>query len=452
MKFNHFKKKKPNLINMRDKIIEFSSSLRASGIPVSVRSTETAYKSALLINNDIKTLREALAGVYVKEQEQREKFDMIFNIIFQKKLQAELQEPEELNSAVSSLQDITGQEADETKESRKMNKAVIQLSNEIQDMYKDKEAGNSGKNPLDNQRLSGKLNHEISRLNNKARQKVAEKLLDSGYKTEDIFKTLNQHDINSNIEKMSFTDLLILNNITLNELYPQIMDFCQKLGRKIVTKRSRRFKLSSSGKVNIRKTIRKNMKYGGVFLEMVNEKPKLSKMNHFFLSDISASCDWVSNWFFCIIYSSQKAFNTARVFEYDNEIMEVTEALDEPTIERASDKVLKIRAKNEKVNRCSNMFSSFKSFLEESNINNKSYIIILTDCRDWMGPKISEKPRSAELIQEMADKSKRVLILNPESKVQWNKFGSCVSYYDDAGAEVFSVQNLEQLANLISEI
>ena len=69
-----------------------------------------------------------------------------------------------------------------------------------------------------------------------------------------------------------------------------------------------------------------------------------------------------------------------------------------------------------------------------------------------MGPKISEKPRSAELIHEMVDKSKRVLILNPESKIQWNKFGSCVSYYEDEGAEVFSVQNLERLANLISEI
>lgn len=69
-----------------------------------------------------------------------------------------------------------------------------------------------------------------------------------------------------------------------------------------------------------------------------------------------------------------------------------------------------------------------------------------------MGPKISEKPRSAELIQEMVDKSKKVLILNPEPKIQWNKFGSCVSYYEDAGAELFNVRNLEQLASLISEI
>ncbi len=361
------------MIDMLDKIIEFSSSLRAAGIPISVRSTKTAYKSAILLDGDIETLREALAGVYVKEREQREIFDMIFNIIFQKKLQEKIQESGELNKAISDLQDITGQKENEIKESRKVNNAVTHISREIQNMYINKKSGSSKegyrKSSLNNQKYGRRVNLEISGLNNKTRQKAIEKLVDSGYKTEDVFKTLNQHNIHSNIENMSFTDLLILNNIKLNQLYPRIMDLCQKLGKKIATKRSRRFKTASKGRTSIRKTIRKNMKYGGVFLEMVNEKPKLNKMNHFFLSDISASCDWISNWFFCIIYASQRAFNKVRIFEYDNETVEVTSALNEPTIEMASDKVFEVREKNEKVIRCSDMFSSFKSFLEQSNMN-----------------------------------------------------------------------------------
>jgi len=52
----------------------------------------------------------------------------------------------------------------------------------------------------------------------------------------------------------------------------------------------------------------------------------------------------------------------------------------------------------------------------------------------------------------MSRKSKRVLILNPESKNKWNVADSQVSYYEDAGAECFEVRDLEQLANLISEI
>jgi len=52
----------------------------------------------------------------------------------------------------------------------------------------------------------------------------------------------------------------------------------------------------------------------------------------------------------------------------------------------------------------------------------------------------------------MSRKAKRVLILNPEPKIKWNAADSCVSYYEDAGAEAFEVSNLEQLADLISEI
>ena len=444
-----------NFDDMKDKIIELSHSLRAAGIPVSIRSTKTAYKSSLLIDNNIETLREALACIYVKECEQREKFDMIFDIIFKtvlqnNEIQGKLNGPT-LNKEMKGLQHNTQESRNE---STRINKAVFDMSQEIQNMYINKRfegsEGLNGKKQI--YKDIGKLNSEISRLDNKTRKKAVKKLIGAGYKTEDVFKALDQHDINSNIERMSFTDLLALNKMTLSQLYPKIMDLCEKLGKRIATKRSRRFKISYKGRINIRKTIRKNMKYGGIFLERINEKPKLNKMNHFFLSDISASCDWISNWFFCIIYSSGRAFNKARLFEYDNKLMEVTSALDEPTIEMASDKVFELRKKNGMVNRCSNMFSSFKSFLEKTNINNKSYVIILNDCRDWMGPKISKKPKSADLIANMIEKSKKVWILNPETKVQWNKMDSCVSFYEDAGAELFNIQNLEQLANLIGKI
>jgi len=448
---------------MKDKIIEFSSSLRASGLPVSIRSTKTAYKTACLFDNDIKALREALACVYVKELEQREKFDLIFDIIFQNKMKCkEKQESGKPDISNINSKDMKGKlhnkSQESRNESRRVNNAVIGLSKEIQNMYITKKSEGSGRSNRKKQnykiskKFGSELDFDISLLNNKTRRKAVRKLIDSGYKTEDVFKVINQHDIKSNFEKMSFTDLLTLNNMTLSQLYPKIMYLCQKLGKKIATKRSRRLKSSSKGKINIRKTIRKNIEHGGTFLDRVNEKPKISKMNHYFLSDISASCDWISHWFFCIIYSSQKSFNKARVFEYDNKIIEITSALDESSIEMASDKVFEVREKNQMINRCSNMFSSFKSFLEQTNINKKSYIIILSDCRDWMGPKIHKTPKSMELIGNMVEKSKKVLILNPEPKVHWDKMDSCVSYYEEAGAEVFSVQNFEQLSNLIGKL
>lgn len=100
----------------------------------------------------------------------------------------------------------------------------------------------------------------------------------------------------------------------------------------------------------------------------------------------------------------------------------------------------------------SNMHTAFQSFLNQANINHKSYVLILSDCRDWAGPKYEREPLSADFIGNMSRKAKRVLILNPEPKIKWNAADSCVSYYEDAGAEAFEVSNLEQLADLISEI
>ena len=98
------------------------------------------------------------------------------------------------------------------------------------------------------------------------------------------------------------------------------------------------------------------------------------------------------------------------------------------------------------------MYTAFKSFQNQANINNKSYLLILSDCRDWAGPKSDEKPLSADVLEEIARRAKRVVVLNPEPRNKWNVVDSCVSYYEDAGADFFEVRNLVQLADLVTKL
>lgn len=35
----------------------------------------------------------------------------------------------------------------------------------------------------------------------------------------------------------------------------------------------------------------------------------------------------------------------------------------------------------------SNMYTAFREFLENVSFTGRSYIVILSDCRDWAGPK-----------------------------------------------------------------
>src|SRR5690606_11690148 len=106
-------------------------------------------------------------------------------------------------------------------------------------------------------------------------------------KLEYIENTLGGSSDNPEMEN---SGLLKSNLNTLNSLQPELIDLCQKLGRKIATKRVRRYKQSKKQKPDIRRTIRKNLKHGGALLELVKSKPKIKKQNHYFLSDISVSC------------------------------------------------------------------------------------------------------------------------------------------------------------------
>jgi uncharacterized protein with von Willebrand factor type A (vWA) domain len=153
-----------------------------------------------------------------------------------------------------------------------------------------------------------------------------------------------------------------------------------------------------------------------------------------------------------MVYAAQNSFNHAKAFEFDNKTAEVTSALQELNLIDAFIKVLDIRKQNSMIRGKSNMYTAFEGFLNQVKLNNKSYVLILSDCRDWAGPKYDGEPLSADFIRQMCRAAKRVLILNPEPKNKWNVADSRVSSYEDAGAEIFEVSDLKQLADLISEI
>ena len=108
-----------------------------------------------------------------------------------------------------------------------------------------------------------------------------------------------------------------------------------------------------------------------------------------------------------LMFSAQTAFKKSRTFEFDNNVIETTDALKEEYLIDSFVKVRDLRVKNMMVHGKSDMYSAFKMFQEKANINNKSYIIILSDCRDWAGPKVNGIPASVDLIEEMSRDAKK---------------------------------------------
>lgn len=384
---------------MLNKIANLSAQLRQEGLPVSIRSTQAAVRIYMeLGETDRQLLKTALMAVYIKDRYDIPKFNKIFEKIFKIEM-----EPK------------TNPEADRSKAYR-------------------------GAGP--------KSNKYIIKKQNTAFQKVQKEKINN-----EKLRMLSGQPLLEEVKQLERDGELMNKDLTkLNRFDPRMLEICQRLGKRIANKRSRRKVQSHSNKIDMRRTIRANMKYGGVPLELVKAKPRPHKNEHLFLNDISGSCEWISSWFFMLMFSAQTAFKKSRTFEFDNKVIETTHALKEEYLIDSFIKVKDMRVKNMMVHGTSDMYSAFKMFQEKAKINNKSYVIILSDCRDWAGPKVNGIPASVEIVEEMVRDAKKVIILNPEDRNKWDVVDSCVSLYRDAGAQVFEVNTLNQLAQFVEQM
>ena len=385
---------------MIKKIVDLSNQLRGEGLPVSIRSTQSAIEVYNVLGESDRTLlKTALMSIYVKDKYDIPKFEKIFKEVFKKELP----------------------KVDDLKQLQK-SRAYL------------------GKGPKSNK-------YRIKKQGDMA-SKVRKDKIDNEH-----LKMLSGQPLLEEAKKLERDGELMNKDLTkLNRFDPRMLEICQKLGKRIANKRSRRKFKSNSNKIDMRKTIRANLKYGGVPMELVKAKPRPHKNEHLFLNDISGSCEWISSWFFMLMFSAQMAFKRSRTFEFDNKVIETTKALKEEYLIDSFVKVRDMRIKNMMVHGTSDMYTAFKGFQEVANINNKSYVIILSDCRDWAGPKVKGIPASVGLVEEMVRDAKKVVILNPEDRNKWDIVDSCVSLYEDAGAQVFEVNTLNQLAHFVEQM
>jgi hypothetical protein len=384
---------------MLNKIANLSAQLREEGLPVSIRSTQAAVKIHMeLGESDRQLLKTALMAIYVKDKYDIPKFNKVFENIF--KIEIEPQIDREVNKGTAY----------------------------------------AGRGP--------KSNKYIIKKQNTAFQKVRKEKAEN-----EKLKMLSGQPLLDEVKQLERDGELMNKDLTkLNRFDPRMLEICQRLGKRIANKRSRRKVKSSTNKIDMRKTIRANMKYGGVPLELIKAKPRPHKNEHLFLNDISGSCEWISSWFFMLMFSAQTAFKKSRTFEFDNKVIETTQALKEEYLIDSFIKVKDMRVKNMMVHGTSDMYSAFTRFQDMARINNKSYVIILSDCRDWAGPKVKGVPASVEVVEEMVRDAKKVIILNPEDRNKWDVVDSCVSLYKDAGAQVFEVNTLNQLAHFVEQM
>lgn len=292
----------------------------------------------------------------------------------------------------------------------------------------------------------------IDRVLSIAQRKYLE-LFREDYPLEELISKLVKLDF-ENLEELEFNKyagnlVFLVNNVE------RVEKTIKRLAKQLASKLSRREKLADRGKINIRKSIRKSIEYGGVLAKLEYKMRKVQKPEIVLLCDVSGSCEWISDFFITLMLGIKRAFSDVRGYIFTDHCWAVTKALDTGMVERLFQEI-SYWWDMYRGGGSSNMETAFEDFIRKTqgHITKKTTVIILSDCRDYLGTRevygsLRGYPRSASKIAKLVKMSKRLIILNPEDPRFWNTGDSVVDYYVREGAECYPVKNLKELANMV---
>ena len=200
----------------------------------------------------------------------------------------------------------------------------------------------------------------------------------------------------SNLEKRNFKD---------------VQDIVFKMAKKLIAIHSKRRKTFKRGQLDVRKTLRNNMKYDGMLFDVKWKSQKVDRPKVFCICDISGSVSNYSRFLLMFLYSLTEVMPKVRAFAFSSDLGEVTRLFEQNSLEDAMAKTMRDYGNGS--TDYGQMLEDFRNNVMKD-VNGKTTVIILGDARNNYGD-----PRN-EILREVYDKAQRVIWLNPEPKSAWN--------------------------------
>ncbi len=220
----------------------------------------------------------------------------------------------------------------------------------------------------------------------------------------------------------------------------------EELVRKLKDKVQRRHAKKNRGVLDIKKTLRLASKYQGIPMELIfREKPK-RKGKIVTLCDVSGSVWSAARFMLNMLYSLQDCFLQVRSYVFVSELAEVTGVFEKYEVNNAIDKALK--ETDIDYNASTDYGRTFRQFKRQylDILNKKTTLIIIGDGRtNYTNPE-------EEILNEMRERCRRIIWLNPESQVFWYTGDSRMKTYECHCNQVRHCQNLNQLVDFIKTL
>jgi uncharacterized protein with von Willebrand factor type A (vWA) domain len=273
------------------------------------------------------------------------------------------------------------------------------------------------------------LENRIEALRDQARDLVERNLLlFARGETEKFREELLKSARLSNLERRDLERMRVL-----------VRAMAKRLAARYAKTRRRRLR----GHLDVRRTLRKNMGWGGIPFVTVWKQKRIEKPRVIVLCDVSGSVAAMAQFLLMFLYSLNEALKDIRSFAFAGSLIEVSDILESEPIETAIAKIMQAIGFGS-----SNYGNSLADFEDgwERYVTNKTTIIILGDAR---GNRTD--PRT-DIMQRLSQRAKRIIWLNPEFRAAWGTGDSDMFRYAPYCNVVTVCNTLRHLERIVADL
>jgi uncharacterized protein len=240
-------------------------------------------------------------------------------------------------------------------------------------------------------------------------------------------------------ELLKSTRLSNLERRDLDRMRVLVRQMAKKLAARYAKTRRRRLR----GQLDTRRTLRRNMGWGGIPFITVWKQKRIEKPRVMVLCDVSGSVAAMAQFLLMFMYAINETLSDIRSFAFAGSLLEVSEILEKAPAEEAITKIMALIGFGS-----SNYGNSLADFEDGwmKFVTNKTTIIILGDAR---GNRTD--PRT-DVLGRLSLRSKRIIWLNPEYRSAWGTGDSDMYRYAPFCDLVTVCNTLRHLERAITDL
>ena len=239
----------------------------------------------------------------------------------------------------------------------------------------------------------------------------------------------------------------LLKSARLTSLERRDLDRIRVLVRAIARKLAARYakprRRKLRGQLDVRRTIRRNMAWGGIPFVTVWKQKRIEKPRVMVLCDVSGSVAALAQFLLMFLYALHEALADIRGFAFASSLIEVSDILEAEPIETAIARIMQTIGYGS-----SNYGNSLMDFEDGWGryVTNKTTLIILGDARgNRTNPRV-------DVFQAITARARRVIWLNPEYRTAWGTGDSDMLRYRPFCHVATVCNTLRHLERVVTDI